>query len=308
MSIFNWNQAITNIPPNWRATEGKAVKIALLDSGIDLSHPALQHLDIAGRKFNAAKADFDLNTSLTLGTDDVTDAVPMRRAHGTYCNSILAAQPEGEEGVQGIVLKAELNLIKITDTNKASFLDYFINGMRLAIALKVDVISVSYFPILRDSDDQAAIEEIFQHVVAQQIIVVTTFKNTSKWNRLNDLDFPSSRAECIVTGALKKKLLKASLGDEVFHQHIQFVFPVLEIECCTLTSSNKYLKRKMTSSFATAALAGIISLLIAHWKETEGTNYQRRTKAQVIQALNTIATPFSASAVLSAQKLTLFKS
>ena len=307
MPIFNWNKGISNVPDNWRTTNGKAVKIAILDSGIDLSHPALQHLDIIGRKFNAAKPNFDLNTSLVSGIDDVTDAVPMRRAHGTYCSSVLAAQPEDSDGVEGMVSQAELNLIKITDANKASFLDYFINGMRLAIALDVDVINVSYFPIFRDPVDEPAIKEIFQQIVAKRILVIGTFKNTSRWDRLNNLDFPSNRPECLVTGTLKKRLLQKMNGTESFDPNIHFVFPPVKVEYCTLKSSNKYLKGKMTSSFATTALTGVSSLLIAHWKQTEGTDYKRRTKTEIVQALNAAATPFSASAVLAAQDLTFFK-
>ncbi len=297
MPIFNWNEQIKQIPDSWRLTEGENVKVALLDSGVDLSHPALSHLDVSGRKFNAAQAGFDPDADPLIGEDDVSDAVPFRRAHGTHCTSIIGARPVDNDGVNGVAPQADIYSIKIIDEDKECLLEYFIKGMKVAIRENVDVVVLSYFPLLRDPVDQEAIDEVFQLIEANHILVISTLENTSKLSRLNNLKFPSTNTLCLVNGVVRKKLLESFPEDGSFNENISYVFPELEVKYCTLFSTNKYLEGDMWSSYVTSAMAGVVTLLLAHWKNTEA-DYQRRSKAEVLAELEQITLPFDVQGML----------
>ncbi len=299
MALFDWNEKLLGIPAAWRATAGENVKIAVLDSGIDLQHPCLAHLDVEGRKFDVTQAGFDPDASTLVGNDSVEDAVPFRQAHGTHCTSIIGAKPVlTDTGINGIASKADIYIIKIIDAAKESLLDYFIRGMKVAIREEVDVISISYFPIFRDPVDQAAIDAVFQTVKDKKITVVTCLENTSRLKRLNNLKFPATREASLVGGVLRKRLLNTLPANAVFNPKIDFVFPELPVTVSTLFRSRKFITKPISCSYATAALAGMVSLLIAYWKKTE-TNYQPRTKADIVTALHPLTLAYDKQAMLT---------
>jgi membrane-anchored mycosin MYCP len=39
---MNWNSSLPDISPLWQYTKGKGIKVAILDSGADFSHPVLK--------------------------------------------------------------------------------------------------------------------------------------------------------------------------------------------------------------------------------------------------------------------------
>ncbi len=52
MAPFKWGTLLPFIDSSILAEEGKDVKVALLDSGVEFSHPALSRLKRAGRAFD----------------------------------------------------------------------------------------------------------------------------------------------------------------------------------------------------------------------------------------------------------------
>ncbi|MBI5916421.1 MAG: hypothetical protein HY842_13675, partial [Bacteroidetes bacterium] len=60
MTEFNWSEQIQDaVFKTWLETGGDEVKIAVLDTGVDLTHRALKHLNLPGHKFNAAEPGFN---------------------------------------------------------------------------------------------------------------------------------------------------------------------------------------------------------------------------------------------------------
>jgi len=157
--------------------------------------------------------------------------------------------------------------------------------MKVAIREEVDVISISYFPIFRDPVDQAAIDAVFQTVKDKKITVVTCLENTSRLKRLNNLKFPATREASLVGGVLRKRLLNTLPANAVFNPKIDFVFPELPVTVSTLFRSRKF-------------ITGMVSLLIAYWKKTE-TNYQPRTKADIVTALHPLTLAYDKQAMLT---------
>ena len=89
MAQFDWQEQLkSTLPPGWLATQGKGVKIAVLDSGLNLSHPAFKHFGTAvGHRYNATLPGDRL---LFGGNDDVSEQKTDHTDHGTPCLSIIS--------------------------------------------------------------------------------------------------------------------------------------------------------------------------------------------------------------------------
>jgi subtilisin len=300
MPLFNWNQLIAGVPDTWRQTEGAGVKIALLDSGADLAHPALKHLDKVGRKFFTAKPGFNALTASLDGETTLTEGFPGGMAHGTACLSILAAQPEGgTEGLNGVAPKADVYSIRVCDEQGLTGRDHFFAGLQLALRLDVDVICAPVLPSSFGPVTAGAQQAVFDKIAEKRIILVSTLKNSNVLARLNQIGFPADQPQSIVTGVVRDVLLGALDGPEAFSPKIDLLFPQVGVSVCSSpVDAGAYKDQECSCSFATACLAGIIALKIAHWKTIEP-GFQRHRREDVLDAIAGIARPFSKDEILS---------
>ena len=83
------------------AERGKGVVVAILDTGIDTTHPDLKDRIIDGRNFTF-EGRFN----------DITD----RNGHGTHVAGTIAGSEDGE-GVVGVAPEADLLICKVLDRN-----------------------------------------------------------------------------------------------------------------------------------------------------------------------------------------------
>ncbi|WP_106410143.1 S8 family serine peptidase [Pseudofrankia saprophytica] len=121
---FTWGQramGIDRIPPTYR---GDGVKIALIDSGVDVNHP-----DLKGR----ITAGFDLVDRAGRHWD--TDEV----GHGTHCAGTVTGADNGR-GIIGIVPGAEIHVCKIFPGGRFSDL---IEALDYCIQQKIDIVNLS---------------------------------------------------------------------------------------------------------------------------------------------------------------------
>jgi hypothetical protein len=297
MATIDWNAAFQGLDPAWRVTRGAGVRLALLDSGADLTRPELRHLGGDGFRFDVTRPDFAVGLGQLAGKDPVLGV----DSHGTQLLAVLAARP-GAGGdaptVQGLAPDATVFIIKIANPGGQVTQRFFLRGLELALRLEADVIVTGQTPMLsRVPGIDAAIERIFHAVLEQRALFVAPAFNT---DRLEDLiRFPADRPEGVVAAALLDKLLASFPADRPLGRP-DFVLPeALQLEPGETVPCS--------CSIAAACLAGAATLLIAHWKKTEGTSYRRRTRDEVIAALQSIALPFSAGALhgqRSAQFLT----
>jgi len=165
-----------------RGLNGCGVRVAVLDTGIDATHPALR-----GRIDKAASRNF-----VQGGPNDYTDG----NGHGTHCAGIIAAENRGAI-MYGIAPCATLIAIKIITDNGLTCSKLIVKGIRHAIAVKADVISMSFggkeLPGLERFTDSAHEEyKVIQEALAAGIVIVAAAGNKGDTSSLNTINPPGA--------------------------------------------------------------------------------------------------------------------
>lgn len=133
-------------PEAWEAGfTGAGVTVAVLDTGIDATHPDLDEVVVGERDFS--------------GKGNVVDG----DGHGTHVASILAGSGEASDGVnKGVAPDADLLVGKVLDDNGDGTLSGVIEGMEWAAAEGADVVNLSLGSLFFDvpSPDAVAVDEL----------------------------------------------------------------------------------------------------------------------------------------------------
>lgn len=154
------------------APTGRGVRVAVLDSGVDLSHPDL-------------KDAVDLATS---ATTTITDSLDDVCYHGTHVAGVIAGRGVASSGrFRGVAPAAELVVLKINMNGRGSA-SWAIAAIELALQARVDIInySVSFSPTGMDSPPGPApwmwppsndLEEAFAEAARQGVLCVVAAGN-----------------------------------------------------------------------------------------------------------------------------------
>lgn len=106
---LQWDKQAQNIPEAHNETGGEGTRVAVIDTGVDPTHPDLQHA---------------VNTALSKNfTDDGGDFTDVNY-HGTHVSGIIAANDANNEGVVGSAPETDLVACRVFDADLlASFAD-----------------------------------------------------------------------------------------------------------------------------------------------------------------------------------------
>jgi thermitase len=152
-----WHLAKIMAPDAWGLTVGRPdVIIALLDSGIDGTHPDLAAKMVAGYNM------YDGNTN----TADVY-------GHGTKVAGAAAAITDNAEGVAGVARANGIMPIRVTDTAGYAYFSSLANGLTWAVDHGARVMSISFAGIAGSS----TITSAAQYVVSKGGVVVAAAGN-----------------------------------------------------------------------------------------------------------------------------------
>ena len=120
-----WGIERVKAPAAWNTSRGQGVKVAVIDTGIDRTHP-----DLAGNikgGWNAITKAGDFN-------DD--------NGHGSHVSGTIAGIDD-DKGVVGVAPKADLYGVKVLDAEGSGTFDDVIAGMLWAVENKMEVASMS---------------------------------------------------------------------------------------------------------------------------------------------------------------------
>ena len=129
--------------------KGAGVKVAVIDSGIDYTHPDLDDNFSGGINF---VQKFD-------GSVDPSDFLDVStNSHGTHIAGIIAGEENGT-GIIGVAPEADLYAVRVLDGAGFGFLSWILSGIDWAVANNMDIINMSLKGMesksLRDACDAA---------------------------------------------------------------------------------------------------------------------------------------------------------
>lgn len=222
----------------WRQSRGKEVKIAIIDTGIDFSHP-----DLADN----VQAGINLFNPQLLAGDD--------HGHGTHIAGIIAAV-DNDAGVVGIASDAHLYPVKALNQRGEGSLADVIRALDWCIEKRMDVINMS-FGIDRRS--QALHTAISRTVQAGCMVVAAAGNHGGN----KTVDYPAAYDEVIAVGATDEHdniVWFSSRGPE-----IDLVAPGTRV--LSTSTGNSYLRLDGTS-MAAAHVSGALAILLKVLKKS----------------------------------------
>lgn len=137
--VNEWHLSKIGASTAWDIAQGASITIAILDSGIDSSHPDLSANILTGWNFYNNNAD----------TTDVT-------SHGTSVAGVAAAMTNNNIGVAGVAGQSKIMPLRIADSNGYGYYSMIAEGLIYAADRGVRVANVSYLNVQSSSSVQNA--------------------------------------------------------------------------------------------------------------------------------------------------------
>ncbi|MFI5346693.1 MAG: S8 family peptidase [Elusimicrobiota bacterium] len=123
--VIQWGVNRVEAPAAWAKSRGAGVKVVVIDTGLDMTHP-----DLAGN----IKGGWNAIAKTNNFNDD--------HGHGTHCGGNIAAL-DNSIGIVGVAPKADLYGVKVLDANGSGTFDDVIAGMQWAVDNHMEVASMS---------------------------------------------------------------------------------------------------------------------------------------------------------------------
>jgi subtilisin family serine protease len=181
----------------WSVSTGSAVKVAIIDTGIDKNHPDLVGNIKGGENFVRKGSRLDPNA---WGDDN---------GHGTHVAGIVAAT-DNDIGVIGTAPTAHLYGVKVLNRNGSGYLSDVIAGIEWAIGQRMDVINMS----LGTTSDVGSLHSAVDKAYAAGIVVVAAAGNSGDTNPDNDVIYPARYGSVIAVAATDSGNLRAAWSSD----------------------------------------------------------------------------------------------
>ncbi|AGT31851.1 peptidase S8 [Geobacillus genomosp. 3] len=191
---YQWNLPAIYTEAGWTLSRGKqTVPVAIIDSGVDLTHP-------------------DLVRRLGPGYNVLADDRPPddENGHGTHVAGIVASQPNNGEGVAGITWFNPIMAVKVLNADGYGTSIDVAKGIRWAVDRGAKVINLS----LGNYQPSSVLEEAIRYADAHDVVLVAASGNDST----SQPSFPAAYPEVISVGAVDPDLsyaLYSNYGDYV---------------------------------------------------------------------------------------------
>jgi subtilisin family serine protease len=176
-----------NASPAWNTTLGEGQVIAVVDTGVDLSHPdlAANIWTNPGETANGLD-DGDLNGEVDdlHGFDFVDDdGVPDDFAfHGTHVAGTAAASAGNGIGVAGLAPAAEIMAVRVLDGDGSGLSDAIADGIQYAAQSGADVINMSLGGPANGGAGDQAMQDAIALAASHDAVVVAAAGNTNEDN------------------------------------------------------------------------------------------------------------------------------
>jgi len=178
-----------NVLPAWDRTRGAGQVIAIVDTGIDLTHP-----DLAGNLWTGPGG---IHGHDFVDNDDVPDDLNL---HGTHVGGTAAAIAGNGLGVAGVAPQAQLMAVRALDADGAGNSGNIANGILFAANNGATVVNLSLGGSAGGGD--AALSDAIQQAGLRNVVVVSAAGNENNNNDVNPvtpcvIDPPAHNNICV---------------------------------------------------------------------------------------------------------------
>ena len=228
-----WGLSHIFAPEAWALSTGAGVRVAVIDTGIDASHPDLQGQVLAGYDFVNADAD---------PLDD--------HGHGTRMAGIIAAVSNNAEGVAGVAPQALLLPVKVLDAQGYGAYSAVASGIVYAADNGARVLNLS----LSGPVQSAVLQDAVDYAAARGALVVAAAGNDG-WD---SPAYPAAARGAVAVSATTDADARASFSN--YGNWIDIAAPGVDI--VTTSTDHDYSSSSGTSPAAAFASA-VFALLLA---------------------------------------------
>ncbi len=228
---LNWGTALWNLPKTWKQERGQGVKVAVLDTGVDLNHPDLKD-GIKGYK------DFTGE-----GINDVS-------GHGSHCAGVIGARIN-DTGTVGIAPECDLYIGKVLGREGGSN-ETVAAGVDWAVEQGVHLISMS----LGGANSSKQLYESIHKALAQGVCLICAAGNEGSLYS-NSIGYPGRYGSVITVAAHDPDGNRAGFSSR--GGELDFMAPGTDIWSCHKDSGYASLSG---TSMATPFVAGLAALVI----------------------------------------------
>ncbi len=254
-----WGISRIFAPEAWSISSGSGIKVAVVDTGVNRSHPDLKNnLDLAGC--------LNFISSFRTCEDD--------NGHGTHVAGTIAAE-DNSFGVVGVAPKAKIYALKVLDRNGSGYLSDIIEALDWAIQNKIQVVNMS----LGTSSDVTSFHDAVQRVNTSGIVQVAAAGNNS-----GAVIYPAAYPEVIAVSAVDKTDTIASWSSR--GPEVDLAAPGVDIYSTYLSSTYKTLSG---TSMASPHVAGTVALLLTQIPKCDYDGNGVCSPAEVEQRLESTA-------------------
>lgn len=266
-----WGLTKIHCPDAWDSETGSTlIKIAVIDSGVDLNHPDLVGNLISGEDF-VDLASYGVSAGDVINLDGVAwrlegdvltpDNDPQDEVgHGTHVAGIAAAVTNNADGVAGVTWNCKIMPVRVlfrlvrvsdgivvgvgTDADIAA-------GIRWAVDENVHIINLS----LGGYDDNFAQRDAIQYAILQDTIVVAAMGN----DNVSTPMYPAAYPDVISVGSVNQSENRSFFSN--YGPHIDVVAPGEDIWS---TYWNDTYDEKSGTSMAAPFVSGLAALILSY--------------------------------------------
>ena len=234
--FYGWEINKFDIPSLWKKTKGEGVKVAVIDTGCDLTHHDLKDNMLEGKNF------------VEIGQPPMD-----RNGHGSHVSGTIAAS-DNNLGMVGVAPKAKIIPIKALGDKGGGNLDDVCKGIDWACKNGADIITMS----LGSPAGHAQLAASLKNAAASNVLVFCAAGNSGE---NTPIMYPAKYPESIAIGAIDVNMNRTNFtcaGEE-----LEFLSPGKDIFSCVPGGYAKMSGTSMSNPFA----SGYAALVLSYYKK-----------------------------------------
>lgn len=202
-----WALQRVNLDELWAQSTGKGVRVAVIDTGVDVRNPQLRHAVDAAKGMNNLPTKNAKGETIDRGSPHgTTDTV----GHGTRVAGIIAARPAKGTGFVGLAPDATIIPIKQNDAEGDGTARTLAQAIRHAVDVGADVINISQDTANAVQPD-SSLQQAVDYALLHQVVVVASAGNDGLGGNVK-ITYPASYPGVLAVAASDRNNERASFS------------------------------------------------------------------------------------------------